>query len=152
MPYLCVGVITLFLYCPAMFILSAITPWKGFRITSVKHRGQRYKTLHLATLDRIGKLGRHQANKFHRSFITQLRKAIREDSVPVYFTSHLLRPAHVRSMKMTLSAVSTHRWHCRRVRIAPGIRIGIRIQILVQEWRWITVPSTGVLVVIKPRA
>lgn len=151
MAFIIVGTIALILYCPTMAILCAITPWKGFRISSIRHRGRRYKTLHLAALDRVGAMNRHQATKFHRSFITQLTKAIRDDSDPVFFTSHLLRPAHVRSMKMTLSATPTHHLHCRKVRIPPGIRTGIRIQILIQEWRWITVPPTGALVVIKPR-
>lgn len=152
MPYIVAAVTALFLYCPAMFVISTVTPWKGFRIASVKHRGRRYKTLHLATLDRIGRMNRHQANKFHCGFINRLASALSDDSAPVYFTSHLLRPSHLRSMKMMLSATATYRWHCRSVTIPRGVRVGIRMQILLQEWRWITVPASGVLVVIRPRA
>lgn len=152
MPSIFVGIIALLLYCPAMVILSTLTPWQGFRISSITHRGRRYKTLHLATLDPIGTLNRDRANQFHRSFATQLGNALRDGSSPIVFTSHLLRPAHLRSMKIVLlTAARPPRWRCANVRMSRWVRTGIRIQVLIQEWRWITVPPTGVMVVIHPQ-
>lgn len=152
MPYFFIGTIALILYCPAMGILSALTPWQGFRISSITHRRRRYKTLHLATLDRIGKLNKKRANQFHRSFTKQLGNAVRDNSSPIVFTSHLLRPIHLRSMRIILSTTAAPlRWRCSNVKISRWVRTGIRIQILIQEWRWITVPSTGVMVVIRPQ-
>lgn len=143
--------LTLLLFCPSMTLLSTLTPWRGFRLAHVRHRRQAYLTLHLSTYDRVGHLSRQRAARFHQSFLGTLTTALRSEQTPVYFTSHLLRPAHLRSMAILLATEAPERrWHCQPVSIPPAVRTGIRIQILLQEWRWITVPKTGVLVVIHP--
>lgn len=140
------------LFGPLMAIAAAVTPWKGFRTSSVRHRKRRYTTLHLSIYDRVGHLTPRRAARFHRSFLTTLQLAIRKNSGPVYFTSHLMRPAHMKSLKTLMASMEdTHRWRCIAVTLTPVVRNGIRLQILVQEWRWITVPETGVLVLIRPR-
>lgn len=144
--------LTLLLYCPIMTIISAVTPWKGFRTALVRHRKKHYTTLHLSTFDRVGHLNLRRAARFHRSFLATLQLALQRDSTPVYFTSHLMRPAHLKSMTILMSKMGeTHRWRCTIVTIPPAIRNGIRLQTFLQEWRWITVPETGVLVLIRPR-
>ena len=144
--------LTLLLYCPVMTIVSAVTPWTGFRTASVSHRKKHYTTLHLSTFDRVGHLNLHRAARFHRSFLATLQLALQRDSAPVYFTSHLMRPAHMKSMTLLMGKMDdTHRWRWITVSIPPAVRNGIRLQTLVQEWRWITVPETGVLVLIRPR-
>ncbi|HEY4436081.1 MAG TPA: hypothetical protein VGN40_07945 [Lelliottia sp.] len=144
--------LTLLLYCPIMTIVSAVTPWRGFRTASVRHRKTYYTTLHLSVYDRVGHLSLRRAARFHRSFLATLQLALQRNSDPVYFTSHLMRPAHMKSLAVLMSKMSeTHRWRCSTVTIPSVVRNGIRLQILVQEWRWITVPETGVLVLIRPR-
>ncbi|MBC2612917.1 MULTISPECIES: hypothetical protein [Enterobacteriaceae] len=144
--------LTLLLYCPVMTVVSAVTPWTGFRTASVRHRKKHYTTLHLSTFDRVGHLNLHRAARFHRSFLATLQLALQRDSAPVYFTSHLMRPAHMKSMTLLMGKMDdTHRWRWTTVSIPPTVRNGIRLQTLVQEWRWITVPETGVLVLIRPR-
>lgn len=143
--------LTLVLYCPFMTLLCILTPWQGFRLARVQHRRQTYLTLHLSIYDRVGHLNRRRAARFHRSFLTTLTAALQQEPTPVYFISHLLRPAHLRSMTVMLTtAMPACRWHCLPVRIPQCVRTGITIQILLQEWRWVTVPKTGVLVVIHP--
>ena len=135
-----------------MAIVSAVTPWKGFRAASVRHRKHQYTTLHLSTFDRVGHLNLRRAARFHRSFLATLQLALQRNSTPVYFTSHLMRPAHLKSMTNLMGKMDdTHHWRCTTVSIPPAVRNGIRLQTLVQEWRWITVPETGVLVLIRPR-
>ncbi|WP_391488868.1 hypothetical protein [Leclercia tamurae] len=142
----------LLLYCPIMTFIGAITPWRGFRTSSVRHRKQRYTTLHLSVYDRVGYLSLRRAARFHRSFLSVLQLALQNKSTPVYFTSHLMRPAHMKSMTALLKPMAdSHRWRCTPVTISSVVRNGIRLHILIQEWRWITVPETGVLVVIRPR-
>lgn len=142
----------LMLYCPFMAFLAVITPWKGFRTSSVRHRRRRYTTLHLSIYDRVGHLTPRRAARFHRSFLTTLQKALRKSDYPVYFTSHLMRPAHMKSLRTLMASMDdTHRWRCIPVTLSPGVRKGIRLQMRVQEWRRITVPETGVLVLIRPR-
>lgn len=144
--------LTLLLYCPIMTIACAVTPWKGFRAASVRHRNKYYTTLHLSTLDRVGHLNIRRAARFHRSFLDTLLLALQRSSAPVYFISHLIRPAHMKSMTVLMGKMDDrHRWRCTTVSIPPIVRNGIRLQMLVQEWRWISVPETGVLVLIRPR-
>lgn len=95
--------LTLLLYCPIMTIVSAVTPWKGFRTALVRHRKKHYTTLHLSTFDRVGHLNLRRAARFHRSFLATLHLALQRDSTPVYFTSHLMRPAHLKSMTILMS-------------------------------------------------
>lgn len=144
--------ISLVLYCPIMTFLCAITPWKGFRTATIRHRKSRYTTLHLSVYDRVGHLSPRRAARFHKSFLTTLQQAVLTGRHPVYFTSHLMRPAHMKSMTSLLSPLAdSHRWRYHTVTIPRAIRTGIRLQIFFQEWRRITVPETGVLVVIRPR-
>lgn len=144
--------LTLLLYCPIMTIVSVMTPWKGFRAASVRHRKKHYTTLHLSTFDRVGHLNLRRGARFHRSFLATLQLVLQRNNAPVYFTSHLMRPAHLKSLATLMSEMrETHRWRSTTVTIPPAVRKGIRLQTLVQEWRWINVPETGVLVLIRVR-
>lgn len=143
--------LTLFLYCPIMAVFCALTPWQGFKTTTVRRRKKRYTTLHLSGRARIGHLSRRRATRLHRSFITTLQQALQKEATPVYFTSHLLRHTHLKSMTALLTSVEdTHRWRCVPVTVSRGVRTGIQLLTFMQEWRWIRVPDTGVLVVIRP--
>ncbi|QXB24125.1 hypothetical protein [Lelliottia amnigena] len=144
--------VALILFGPLMWFISAVTPWKGFCIATVRRHTGRYTTLHLSVYDRVGHLSPRRAARFHRSFLTTLLRAVETGKRPVFFTSHLMRPAHMKSMTALLQPMTdTHRWRRRAVTIPRYVRNGIRLQILIQEWRWITVPETGALVVIRPR-
>lgn len=149
--YVLITSVALLLYCPVMALICILTPWQGFRTATMQRRNKRYNTLHLSIYDRVGCLNRHRSIRFHKSFIATLSKILKHENTPVYFMSHLLRPTHFRSMREVLaSQAPSRRWRSCQVKIPRVIRIGIRVQILLQEWRWITVPETGVLVVIRP--
>ncbi|MDV5280091.1 hypothetical protein [Leclercia adecarboxylata] len=66
----------LLLYCPIMTFIGALTPWRGFRTASVRHRKKRYTTLHLSVYDRVGYLSLRRAARFHRSFLSVLQLAL----------------------------------------------------------------------------
>lgn len=133
-------------------LMFAATPWRGFKTGTKPHRMQRYTTLHLSGYDRVGHLNLRQAARFHQSFLTVLQQALQTRSSPLYFRSHLMRPAHRKSLtKLMASMAGTHRWRSTPVTLSAFERHGIRVQIFLSEWRWITVPETGVLVLIRPR-
>lgn len=138
---------------PVMYLLSCLAPRKGFIISRVTHRKKHWLTLHLAPLDRVGHLDRRQAYGFHQRFLQRLAEALHTDTLPVFFKSHLMRPVHMRTMHNLLNTrFRNARCFCIRVPLHPAARAGIRFQVLVQEWRWITVPETGILVVIYPES
>ncbi|EAQ9805011.1 hypothetical protein DAL45_13100 [Salmonella enterica subsp. enterica serovar Enteritidis] len=138
---------------PVMYLLSCLAPRKGFIVSQVTHRKKHWLTLHLAPFDRVGHLDRRQAYCFHQRFLERLAEALHTDTLPVFFKSHLMRPVHMRTMHNLLhTRFRNARCFCIRVPLPPAVRAGIRFQVLVQEWRWITVPETGILVVIYPES
>lgn len=139
------------LYGPVTTLISILKPWQGFLVRKTRHRNRPYVTLHLSGYDRVGHLNRRRAARLHRDFLSSLRCALLQGNTPVYFTSHLMRPAHMKSMTALLASLpSSHPWRCRAVTLSRAVRTGIWLQMLLQEWRWITVPEKGVLVVIRP--
>ncbi|HGB0710384.1 TPA: hypothetical protein ACIT4J_003767 [Salmonella enterica subsp. enterica serovar Typhimurium] len=145
--------VSVLLMGPVMYLLSCITPRKGFIVAQVTHRKKHWLTLHLAPLDRVGHLDRRQACCFHQRFLLRLAEALHTDTLPVFFKSHLIRPVHMRTMNNLLhTRFRNARCFCIRVPVHPVARAGIRFQVLVQEWRWITVPETAILVVIYPES
>lgn len=152
MIFVCLGTAAILLLCPIFAVLCFLTPWRGFRTGWASHRHRRYATMHLSTFDRVGHLDRQQAMRFHKSFLSTLDEILYRTDSPVFFTSHLLRPVHLRNMELLLAhQASERRWRKCSVRISRGVRVGIQLQMLLQEWRWITVPDTGVLVVITQK-
>ncbi|EBT5359770.1 hypothetical protein CLK33_18030 [Salmonella enterica] len=138
---------------PVMYLLSCLAPRKGFIVSQVTHRKKHWLTLHLAPLDRVGRLDRRQAYCFHQRFLERLAETLHTDTLPVFFKSHLMRPVHMRTMHNLLyTRFRNARCFCIRVPLHPAVQAGIRFQVLIQEWRWITVPETGILVVIYPES
>ncbi|EJF6007914.1 hypothetical protein M8X59_005280, partial [Salmonella enterica] len=80
---------------PVMYLLSCLAPRKGFIVSQVTHRKKHWLTLHLAPLDRVGRLDRRQAYCFHQRFLERLAEALHTDTLPVFFKSHLMRPVHM---------------------------------------------------------
>lgn len=145
-------VMVLIFFRPVMGLASLLTPWRGFILSTVRRHNGRYTTLHLSIYDYIGHLSPRRGRRFHKSFLDTLQRAIQEGGQPVYFASHLMRPAHMKSMTALLKPMAnTHCWRQREITIPRHIRWGIRLQMLIQEWRWIPEPETGVLVVIRTR-
>lgn len=141
------------LLCPVMLCICWLTPWRGFRLATVRRRGQRYITLHLSTFDRIGHLTRDRAARFHLSFLVTLTRALDRPVHPVFFVSHLLRPAHRRSLQKLMSArYPGRRWRCRKIPLRRSVRRAIQAQALLQEWRVISVPDTAWVVMFRPEA
>lgn len=137
--------------CPVMTLISSLKPWQGFRLIRKRRRSRPYITLHLSGLDRVGHLNRRRAARLHQNFLSTLKSALLQGDATVYFTSHLMRPAHMKSMTTLLASLpSSHQWRCQTLSVSRAVRTGIRLQILVQEWRWIKVSEKGVLVVIRP--
>ncbi|WP_205403637.1 hypothetical protein, partial [Salmonella enterica] len=84
------------LYCPCFTLIALFTPWKGFAVFSVTYRRRQYWAVHLALLDRVGAMNRRQARRYHQAFVQALETALVARPVrPVFFRSHLMRPAQV---------------------------------------------------------
>ncbi|MGJ3289493.1 hypothetical protein [Klebsiella sp. PL-2018] len=150
---LLIFIFSLVLLGPVMFVICLLTPWRGFRLATARRHRRRYITLHLSSFDRVGHLDRVRARLFHDSFLAAMEKALAHRERPVFFVSHLLRPSHRRSLRdMMSSRYPERRWRCRQIPLRRSVRYAIRIQMLLQEWRWITVPDTAWLVVVRPES
>ncbi|ELE9461473.1 hypothetical protein RBV54_005235, partial [Salmonella enterica] len=66
---------------PVMYLLSCLAPRKGFIVSQVTHRKKHWLTLHLAPLDRVGRLDRRQAYCFHQRFLERLSEALHTDTL-----------------------------------------------------------------------
>ncbi|CGA81321.1 Uncharacterised protein [Salmonella enterica subsp. enterica serovar Typhi] len=103
------------LYCPCFTLIALFTPWKGFAVFSVTYRRRQYWAVHLALLDRVGAMNRRQARRYHQAFVQALETALVARPVrPVFFRSHLMRPAQVALTCQVLSHRTGY-----RCRIAP---------------------------------
>lgn len=142
-------VVSLALYCPVFSLIAWLTPWKGFAVFSVKHRHKPYWAIHLALLDRVGRLEPRQVRRFHQGFVRALHEALSRPIRPIFFRSHLMRPAQVKLACQVLS--QTAGWHYRTVGVTlpRWERWLMTIQMLLQEWRWVQVPPNGVMVVVR---
>lgn len=139
-------------YCPVFTLLAWVTPWKGFAVFNVKHRRRQYRAVHLALLDRVGNINRRRTLRYHRAFVCALECALSmSPSRPVFFRSHLMRPAQVKLAYRSLSGRSDYRYRLVSVKLPQWERVAMVVQMLLQEWRLIPFPSgQAVMVVIRP--
>ncbi|EAO9944468.1 hypothetical protein R497_17855 [Salmonella enterica subsp. enterica serovar Havana] len=138
------------LYCPCFTLIALFTPWKGFAVFSVTHRRRQYWAIHLALLDRVGAMNRRQARRYHQAFVQALETALMARPVcPVFFRSHLMRPAQVALACQVLSHRTEYRCRIAPITLPRWERVAIVAQMLLQEWRLIQLPSEeGIMVVI----
>ncbi|EPW1515414.1 hypothetical protein ACVVJ5_004376 [Salmonella enterica subsp. diarizonae serovar 48:r:z] len=152
MAYLIFVVVCLGLYCPCFTVLSWLTPWKGFAVFTVTHRGRKYRAIHLSLLDRVGSMSRCRAGRYHRAFVRALECALALPAHPVFFRSHLMRPAQVRLACQVLSRHPGCRYRIVTVSLPAWERRAMVAQMLLQEWRLIRYPQEkAVMVVIHNR-
>ncbi|EHP5747741.1 hypothetical protein KMX18_002968 [Salmonella enterica] len=140
--------LALVLYCPCYTLQSVIGRQKGFSVFTLRHRGQRWRVIHLAVRERVGRMNRHRVKFYHHAFIRALNEAL-QTGEPVVFRSHLMRPAQVRLACQTLMP-SRRRHHIVTVNIPLYERWLMALLMLLQEWRFIRVPAQGVMVVVSP--
>lgn len=140
------------LFRPVVLIRSRFSRHadRGFYTVGTTHKGKRWRTMHLTSYDPVGRFNRIRAAHFHQCFLVALEKALRGFREPLYFRSHLMRPVHLRSMEECLAAFPERRWRKKRVSISQAENWGIRLQTLLNEWRWITPQDKGYLIVIGP--
>lgn len=152
MEYSVFVMVCLVLYCPCFTLLSLVTPWKGFAVFNVKHRRRQYRAVHLALLDRVGNINRRNTLRYHRAFVSALDSALSmSPSRPVFFRSHLMRPAQVKLACRTLSGRSDYRYRLVSVKLPLWERGAMVVQMLLQEWRLIPFPpGQAVMVVVWP--
>ncbi|HHX9838845.1 TPA: hypothetical protein ACVTE0_003296 [Salmonella enterica subsp. enterica serovar Newport] len=138
------------LYCPCFTLIALFTPWKGFAVFSVTHSRRQYRTIHLALLDRVGEMDRRQARRYHQAFVQALEAALMARPVcPIFFRSHLMRPAQVALACQVLSHRTGYRCRIAPITLPRWERVVIVAQMLLQEWRLIQLPSEeGIMVVI----
>ncbi|EPC4838960.1 hypothetical protein Q1B87_003832 [Salmonella enterica] len=140
--------LALVLYCPCYTLQAVIGRQKGFSVFTLRHRGQRWRVIHLAVRERVGRMNRHRVKFYHHAFIRALNEAL-QTGEPVVFRSHLMRPAQVRLACQTLMP-SRRRHHIVTVNIPLYERRLMALLMLLQEWRFIRVPAQGVMVVVSP--
>ncbi|EKQ1742882.1 hypothetical protein P4X65_004679 [Salmonella enterica] len=140
--------LALVLYCPCYTLQSVIGRQKGFSVFTLRHRGRRWRVIHLAVRERVGRMNRHRVKFYHHAFLRALNEAL-QTGEPVVFRSHLMRPAQVRLACQTLMP-SRRRHHIVTVNIPLYERRLMALLMLLQEWRFIRVPAQGVMVVVSP--
>ena len=149
--YVVFVMVCLALYCPCFTVLAWLTPWRGFAVFQVTRRGRQYRAIHLALLDRVGTMNRRRTRRLHRAFIRALERALDAPARPVFFRSHLMRPAQVALACGGLSRQTGFRRRIVPVTIPRRERLAMVAQMLLQEWRLIPLPpAQGVMVVIHP--
>ncbi|EJN3057268.1 hypothetical protein NPV75_002091 [Salmonella enterica] len=140
--------LALLLYCPCYTLQSVIGRQKGFSVFTLRHRRGRWRVIHLAVRERVGRMNRHRVKFYHHAFIRALNEAL-QTGEPVVFRSHLMRPAQVRLACQTLMS-TRRRHHIVTVNIPLYERRLMALLMLLQEWRFIRVPAQGVMVVVSP--
>lgn len=144
--------VCLVLYCPCFTLIALVTPWKGFAVFSVTHRRRQYRAVHLALLDRVGTMNRRRARLYHQAFVLSLENALAARPVrPVFFRSHLLRPAQVALACQVLSHRTEYRCRIVPVTLPRWERVAIVAQMLLQEWRFVPLPSGRAVMVVIHR-
>lgn len=93
-------------------------------------------------------MNRRRVRFYHHAFVRVLNETL-QNSEPVVFRSHLMRPAQVRLACKTLMS-TRRRYYIVTVSIPSYERMLITLQMLLQEWRFIRIPSQGVLMVLSP--
>ncbi|ELI4382333.1 hypothetical protein Q7Z51_004891 [Salmonella enterica] len=152
MAYVVFVLVCLALYCPFFTLIALVTPWKGFAVFSVKHRHRQYRAVHLALLDRVGTMNRRRARRYHQAFVQALEEALTSRPVrPVFFRSHLMRPAQVALACQVLSHRAEYRCHIVPVTLPRWERTAIVAQMLLQEWRFVRLPPAHAVMVVIHR-
>ncbi|EAA7200320.1 hypothetical protein DQJ78_04900 [Salmonella enterica subsp. enterica serovar Newport] len=152
MAYVVFVLVCLALYCPFFTLIALITPWKGFAVFSVKHRHRQYRAVHLALLDRVGTMNRSRARRYHQAFFQALEEALTSRPVrPVFFRSHLMRPAQVALACQVLSHRTEYRCRIVPVTLPRWERTAIVAQMLLQEWRFVRLPPAQAVMVVIHR-
>ncbi|ENM1244520.1 hypothetical protein AB6R96_002211 [Salmonella enterica] len=150
MAYVVFVLVCLALYCPFFTLIALVTPWKGFAVFSVKHR--QYRAVHLALLDRVGTMNRRRARRYHQAFVQALEEALTSRPVrPVFFRSHLMRPAQVALVCQVLSHRAEYRCRIVPVTLPRWERTAIVAQMLLQEWRFVRLPPAHAVMVVIHR-
>ncbi|EHF6859513.1 hypothetical protein J1L44_004506 [Salmonella enterica subsp. enterica serovar Panama] len=140
--------LALLLYCPCFTLLASFGRQKGFDVFTLRHRGRRWRVVHLAVRERVGRMTRCRVRFYHHAFVRALNEAL-QSGEPVVFRSHLMRPAQVRLACQILVPVR-RRHHIVTVAIPYYERRLMMLLMLLQEWRFIRVPERGVMVVVSP--
>ncbi|EBO4818839.1 hypothetical protein DOF42_21430 [Salmonella enterica] len=150
--YVVFVLVCLALYCPCFTLIALVTPWKGFAVFSVKHRHRQYRAVHLALLDRVGTMNRRRARRYHQAFVQALEEALAARPVrPVFFRSHLMRPAQVALACQVLSRRAEYRCRIVPVTLPRWERTAIVVQMLLQEWRFVRLPPAQAVMVVIHR-
>ncbi|EAO6531852.1 hypothetical protein MU985_005289 [Salmonella enterica] len=140
--------LALLLYCPCYTLQSVIGRQKGFSVFTFRHRGRRWRVIHLSVRERVGRMNRRRVRFYHQAFVRALNEAL-QTGEPVVFRSHLMRPAQIR-LACQILVPTCRRHHIVTVNIPLYERRLMTLLILLQEWRFIRVPEQGVIVVIGP--
>ncbi|EBS5580248.1 hypothetical protein DPU24_23150 [Salmonella enterica subsp. enterica serovar Oranienburg] len=140
-------VLALLLYCPCFMLLSVSGRQKGFSVFKIHHRGRRWRVIHLAVRERVGRMNRRRVLFYHDAFLLALSEALQSGD-PVLFRSHLMRPAQVVLAYQVLQYTG-RRYRIVTVDIPSYERRMMTLLMLLQEWRFVRMPKQGVMVVVR---
>ncbi|AIK12795.1 hypothetical protein PEC301296_21090 [Pectobacterium carotovorum subsp. carotovorum] len=143
-------VVFIVLYCPIYFFICLLVPFKGFSVSYMKHRRRRYAVVHVSLFSRIGHLNKNQLKKFNTAFVSTLDAALQNKRESVIFRSHLMRTSQVQLAENVLSKCG-RRYRVSTVALSRVERVGIICQTFLQEWRLVTIPHRGVMIVVMAR-
>lgn len=141
---------TIALYCPIYFFICLLVPFKGFSVSYMKHRERNYAVIHISLFSRIGRLNKNQLKKFNTAFVSTLDTALQNKRESVVFRSHLMRASQVQLAENVLSGCG-RRYRVSNVVLSRLERVGIICQTFLQEWRLVTIPHRGVMIVVMAR-
>lgn len=143
-------VVSIALYCPIYFSLCLLVPFKGFSVSYMTHRKRRYAVIHISLFSKIGRLNKNKLKKFNTAFVSTLDTALQSKRESVIFRSHLMRASQVRLAESVLSR-RNRRYRVSIVVLSRMERVGIICQTFLQEWRLVTIPHQGVMIVVMAR-
>ncbi|EFS2651748.1 hypothetical protein HX362_004670 [Salmonella enterica] len=139
-------VLALLFWCPCFTLQSVIGRQKGFDVFTFRHRGRRWRVIHLAVRERVGRMNRSRVRFYHAAFLRALGEALQSEG-PIFFRSHLMRPAQVALACQSLMYTG-RRYRIVVVAIPRYERWLMTLLMLLQEWRFVRVPEQGVMVVV----
>ncbi len=104
--------------------------------------------IHLALFSKVGRLSKAQTRRFNAEFVSVLEKALGQHDCAVVLRSHLFRKPQIALAEGCLSKYD-RKYRVVRVELSRFERVGIMLQMLMQEWRLVSVPNKGIMIVVS---
>ncbi len=111
---------------------------------------RKHTWLHLNPWLCTGHLGLRRHRFFRQALTDTLRMTLDKSPLPVFMSSHLLRPNRIARLRRHFPA-GHYRFHVIERPVGRAERIGLRIETFLKEWRGFAPSRYGAVVVIRKR-